>query len=182
MSIGHRSTEYIYVGHTLHFSTHTVNFVTSWYCLQFSTTKHLLFILKFGFLLNMATEENSHDSSFHTYNKNECNSQMSSVAKGAQRSYDNVTYDELLSQLLHIEDLFKKSQIYSVSYSRALSKLLDKLSAMGRAEPYQPPSRNLVNSVEHFVKVVEDNEQIIAQVLSSTQIALNEIESVADLN
>ena len=132
----------------------------------------------------MATKEKSHDSSFHTYNENECNSQMSSAAKGAQRSYDNVTYDELLSQLLHIEELFKKSQLYSVSYSHrsTLSNSLDKLSAMGRAEPYQPPSQNLVNSMEHFVKVVEDNEQIIAQVLCSTQIALNEIVSEADLN
>ena len=130
----------------------------------------------------MATEEKSHDSSFHTYNENECNSQMSHAAKGAQRSYDNVTYDELLSQCLHIEELFKKSQLYSVSYSHTLSNLLDKLSAVGRAEPYQPPSQNLVNSVEHFVKVVEDNEQTIAQVLCSTQIALNEIVSVADLN
>ena len=76
----------------------------------------------------------------------------------------------------------KKSQLYSVSHSRTLSKLLDQLSVMGRAEPYQPPSQNLVNSVERFVKVVEDNEHIIAQVLCSTQIALNEIVSVADLN
>ena len=132
--------------------------------------------------LNMATEEKSHHSAFHKDNKNECNSQMFSAAKGAQRSYDNVTYDELLSQLLHIEDLFKKSQFYSVSYSHTLSKLLDQLSAMGRAEPYQPPSQNLVNSVECFVKVVEDNEHIVAQVLCSTQIALNEVVSVADLN
>ena len=58
----------------------------------------------------MATEEKSHHSAFHKDNENECNSQMSSAAKGTQRSYDNVTYDELLSQLLHVEDLFKKSQ------------------------------------------------------------------------
>ena len=88
--------------------------------MQFSLTNSL-FILKFGFILNMATEEKSHDSAFHTYNKNEYNSQMSSAAKGAQRSYDNVTYDKLLSQLLHIEDLFKKSQLYLVSYSHTLS-------------------------------------------------------------
>ena len=113
--------------------------MTSWYCMQFSITNSL-FILKFGFILNMATEEKSHDSVFYTYNENECNSQMSSAAKGAQRSYDNVTYDELLSQLLYIEDFFKKSQLYSVSYSHTLSKLLDHLSVMGRAEPYQPPS------------------------------------------
>ena len=36
--------------------------------------------------------------------------------------------------------------------------------------------------MERFVKVVEDNEPIVAQVLCSTQIALNEVVSVADLN
>ena len=155
--------------------------MTSLYCMQFSITNSL-FILKFGFILNMATEEKSHHSAFHKDNENECNSQMSSAAKGAQRSYDNVTYDELLSQLLHIEDLLMKSQLYLVSYSHTLSKLLDQLSVMGRAEPYQPPSQNLVNSVECFVKVVEDNEHIVAQVLCFSQIALNEVVSVADLN
>ena len=53
---------------------------------------------------------------------------------------------------------------------------------MGRADPYQPPSQNLVNSVERFVKEVEDNEHIVAQLLCSTRIALNEVVSVADLN
>ena len=149
--------------------------------MQFSITNSLFF-LKFGFILNMATEEKSHHSTFHRENENECNSKMSSTTKGAQTSYDNVTYDELLSQLLHIEDLFKKSQLYLVSYNHTLSKLLDQLSAMGRAEPYRPPSQNLVNSVEHFVKVVEDNEHIVAQVFCSTQIALNDVASVADLN
>ena len=85
----------------------------------------------------MANKENSHESLCDTYKENECNSQMSSTAKSAQRSYDNVTY-ELLCQLLHIEELFKKSHIYSVSYCCSLSKLLDKLSVMGRAELDQP--------------------------------------------
>ena len=112
-----------------------MKFMTSLYCMQFSITNSF-FVLKFGFILNMATEEKSHHSAFHKDNKNECNSQMSSATKGAQRSYVNVTYNELLSQLLHIEDLFKKSQLYSVSYSHTLSKLLDQLSVMGIAEPY----------------------------------------------
>ena len=48
---------------------------------------------------------------------------MSSTTKGAQRSHDNVTYDELLSQLLHVEDYLRSHSyiqfhivIHSVSY------------------------------------------------------------------
>ena len=38
--------------------------------------------------------------------------------------------------------------------------MLDKISALGRAIPYKPPSDKLVHSVKVFVKTVQDNEQM----------------------
>ena len=107
---------------------------------------------------------------------------VSSTSGSNGTTYDEVTYDELLTELINMKELIKNSRAYPVSFYCSVSRMLDKISALGRAIPYKPPSDKLVNSVKVFVKTVQDNEQIIAGVLSSTNIALNNIKSAANCN
>ena len=113
-------------------------------------------------------EENDHD----------CGVSSTSGSNGT--AYEEVTYDELLTELINMKELIKNSRTYPVTFRCSLSRMLDKISALGRAIPYKPPSDKLVHSVKVFVKTVQDNELVIAGVLRSTDIALINIKTAAN--
>ena len=116
----------------------------------------------------------------NTCEENDRDCGVSSTSGSNGTTYEEVTYDELLTELINMKELIKNSHTYPVTFRCSLSRMLDKISVLGRAIPYKPPSDKLVHSVKVFVKTVQDNELVIAGVLSSTNIALINIKTAAN--
>ena len=116
----------------------------------------------------------------NTCKENDRDCGVSSTSGSNGTTYEEVTYDELLTELINMKELIKNSHTYPITFRCSLSRMLDKISALGRAVPYKPPSDTLVKSVKVFVETVQGNEEIIAGVLSSTNIALINIKSATN--
>ena len=98
-----------------------------------------------------------------------CDNQISIVT--SSRFVELETYDQLLSKLLGVQQ-FLSCSLFPRAFNTRFNVLLDKLSEAGRTLPYVPPSEEVVQAVDKFVKLVIANKDGI---VTSTRLGLTEL-------
>ena len=99
----------------------------------------------------------------------------STVSSSLIETTDN--FDQLLTLLLNMKP-FVTSHLFPAVVARNFDELLDKLSALGRAIPYKPPTPELVLAVQKFVRQVRENYQLVYGVEASTRHGLSDLSKV----
>ena len=101
-----------------------------------------------------------------------CAQQDSSVS--SSQVIELETYDRLLVRLLNVRK-FLSSSLFPRAFSTRFDVILENLSEAGRTVPYSPPTTEIIQSVDNFVKLVTSNKELFDGIVESTRSGLTEL-------
>ena len=112
------------------------------------------------------------DSLLHV-NACNCAAQQDSNVSSSE-TVELETYDRLLVRLLNVRK-FLSSSLFPRAFSTRFNIILENLSESGRTIPYTPPSAELIQSVDNFVKLVTANKELFDGIVESTRAGLTDL-------
>ena len=101
-----------------------------------------------------------------------CDQQDSSVSSSLEIELE--TYDRLLVRLLNVRK-FLSSSLFPRAFSTRFNVILENLSEAGCTVPYSPPTADVIQSVDNFVKLVTSNKELFDGIVESTRSGLTDL-------
>ena len=92
----------------------------------------------------------------------------------SSRTIELETYDHLLVRLLNVRQ-FLSSILFPRAFSTCFNIILESLSESGITIPYTPPSAEIIQSVDNFVKLVTANKALFDGIVESTRAGLTDL-------